>query len=264
MSLGSSTLVRRGLVTLTSAAVLTSSLLGVASNALAQDSTPAGSPSSSPVASPAASPAAVTGTPVDVAGCWPDASVGKWMSMADGYTIFEQWSTPPQMVIDPAGHYTAIIHTTAGDITVQLLASDAPVTVNNFICLAGHGFYDKTKFHRIIAGFVIQGGDPTGTGTGGPGYQFADELPGDGLDYTAGTLAMANAGANTNGSQWFITLADLSGRLPKNYTIFGKVIGGMDIVTALGNTPVTTSATGEASAPTQPVGITGVTVVQNP
>ena len=263
MSLGSSTLVRRGLVTLTAAAVLTSSLLGAAGNVLAQDSSPAASPSSSPVASPAASPA-VTGTPVDVSGCWPDASVGKWMSMADGYTIFEQWSTPPQMVIDPAGHYTAIIHTTAGDITVQLLASDAPVTVNNFICLAGHGFYDKTKFHRIIAGFVIQGGDPTGTGTGGPGYQFADELPGDSLDYTAGTLAMANAGANTNGSQWFITLADLSGQLPKNYTIFGKVIGGMDIVTALGNTPVTTSATGEASAPTQPVGVTGVTVVQNP
>lgn len=259
MPLGSSTLVRRGLVSLTAAAVFTSSLFGVASVS-AQEA----SPSSSPVASPAASPVAISGTPVDVAGCWPDAATGQWMSMADGYTIFEQWSTPPQMVIDPAGHYTAVIHTTAGDITVQLLASDAPVAVNNFVCLAGHGYYDKTKFHRIIAGFVVQGGDPTGTGRGGPGYQFADELPGASLDYSAGTLAMANAGANTNGSQFFFTLADLSGRLPKNYTIFGKVIGGMDIVTKLGQTPVAASPTGEASTPTQPVGITGVTVVQNP
>ncbi|MGC4190950.1 MAG: peptidylprolyl isomerase [Thermomicrobiales bacterium] len=259
MPFGSSALVRRGLVSLTAAVVLTSSLFGVAS-VTAQESTPSASPASSPVASPAA----VTGTPVDVSGCWPDASTGTWMSMSDGYTIFEQWSTPPQMVIDPASHYTAIIHTTAGDITVQLLASDAPTTVNNFICLAGNGFYDKTKFHRIIAGFVVQGGDPTGTGMGGPGYQFSDELPGDGLDYTAGTLAMANSGANTNGSQFFITLADLSGQLQKNYTIFGKVVGGMDIVSALGNTPVTTSpTTGESSVPTQPVGVTGVTVVQN-
>lgn len=259
MSLRRSSLVRRGLVSLTAVAALTSSLFGVASVA-AQDATP----STSPAASPAASPVAISGTPVDVSGCWPDASTSQWMSMADGHTIFEQWSTPPQMVIDPAGHYTAVIHTTAGDVTVQLLASDAPVTVNNFICLAGNGFYDKTKFHRIIAGFVVQGGDPTGTGMGGPGYQFADELPGDGLDYTAGTLAMANAGANTNGSQFFFTLADLSGQLPKNYTIFGKVIGGMDIVMQLGQTPVGASPTGEASAPTQPVGITGVTVVQNP
>ncbi len=259
MSLGHHPLIRRGLVSLAAASVFTSSLFGIATTVSAQDATPPAAPAASPIASPV-----VTGTPVDTSGCWPDASAIKWQSLTDGASIMAQYPAAPQMVIDPNGHYTAVIHTTAGDITVQLLASDAPTTVNSFVCLSGQGFYDKTRFHRIIAGFVVQGGDPTATGRGGPGYQFNDELPGDGLDYTAGTLAMANSGANTNGSQFFFTLADLTGQLPKNYTIFGKVIGGMDVLAALANTPVTMSPTGEASAPTQPVGIISVSVTKNP
>ena len=109
-----------------------------------------------------------------------------------------------------------------------VLSRDAPVTVNNFVCLAEDGYFNDTPFHRIVKGFVIQGGDPTGTGSGGPGYKFADEPVT--RDYERGTLAMANAGPNTNGSQFFIVLDDLRGKLPKNYTIFGRVTAGMDVV----------------------------------
>ena len=107
---------------------------------------------------------------------------------------------------------------------VEFFPEDAPMTVNNFVCLAEDGYFDNTPFHRIVKGFVIQGGDPTGTGSGGPGYKFADEPITK--DYERGTLAMANAGPNTNGSQFFIVLDDLRGKLPKNYTIFGRVTGG--------------------------------------
>jgi Cyclophilin type peptidyl-prolyl cis-trans isomerase/CLD len=124
--------------------------------------------------------------------CWPSEP-----SMANGYA---QWSAAPQLVIDPSGSYTATIETNRGTIVVDLLAEQAPNTVNNFVCLALAGYYDVTVFHRIIQGFMIQGGDPTGTGSGGPGYQFADELPTGELPYKRGTMAMANAGPNTNGS----------------------------------------------------------------
>ena len=126
-----------------------------------------------------------------------------------GGNVKKTYSAPPPMTIDQNKNYTATIKTNYGDIVIQLLPKEAPLTVNNFVFLARAGFYDGVKFHRVITGFMIQSGDPTGTGTGGPGYKFADELPTT-LDYTKGTVAMANSGPNTNGSQFFIMLADYS------------------------------------------------------
>lgn len=146
----------------------------------------------------------------------------------------KQWKTPPDMQIDPAGSYQATLDTTHGPITIDLLADRSPNTVNNFVFLAREGFYDGVVFHRVIPGFVIQGGDPTGTGQGGPGYRFADELEGAG-NYTRGTVAMANAGPNTNGSQFFVCLGDVG--LPHKYTIFGRVTDGMEAVDAIAALP---------------------------
>ncbi len=163
------------------------------------------------------------------------------------------------MTIDPNKQYVATIKTNYGDIAVQLFPKDAPLAVNNFVFLARQGFYDGVKFHRVVRGFVIQSGDPTGTGGGGPGYRFADEKVT--RDYTEGILAMANAGANTNESQFFITLADLRANLPKNYTIFGQVIGGLDVVHKIGDVPVRANpATGELSVPTADVHIDTITI----
>jgi len=148
---------------------------------------------------------------------------------------------------------TATIGTTKGDIEVEIFTEGAPKAAGNFLDLAEKGFYDGVIFHRVVPGFVIQGGDPTGTGTGGPGYKFADE-PFQG-DYYRGTLAMANAGPNTNGSQFFICLADLAGRLPKNYTIFGQVTKGMDVVDA-----IAAGRTGSGDRPVEPVKMTKVSV----
>lgn len=169
-----------------------------------------------------------------------------------------QWSSPPAMTIDQGKQYTATIKTNYGDIKLQLFPKDAPLTVNSFVFLARQGFYDGVKFHRVVKGFVMQGGDPTGTGTGGPGYKFADEKVTK--DYVAGTLAMANSGPNTNGSQFFITLANLSGRLPKNYTIFGLVTAGSDVIQKIANVPVKTNSSGEASSPTVDVHIETITI----
>jgi len=154
--------------------------------------------------------------------------------------------------------YTATLETNHGSLDVEFYPEEAPNTVNNFVNLAKDGYYDGTPFHRIIKRFMIQGGDPTGTGSGGPGYKFADETVQK--DYEPGTLAMANAGPNTNGSQFFICHADLSGTLPKNYTIFGKVTNGLDVVDAIANVPVGRSSSGEESAPKEPVVLQKVTV----
>jgi cyclophilin family peptidyl-prolyl cis-trans isomerase len=151
------------------------------------------------------------------------------------------------MAIDPNKTYTADIATNFGTFTVEFYPQDAPNTVNNFICLANDGYYNNTPFHRIIAGFVIQGGDPTGTGAGGPGYRFNDEPIS--RDYVKGTLAMANAGPNTNGSQFFVVLDNLTGRLPKNYTVFGQVTNGIDVVDKIAAVQVGRSRSGEMSAP---------------
>jgi len=151
---------------------------------------------------------------------------------------------------------TAVLHTEKGDITISLNADQTPLTVNNFVTLAKKGFYNKTIFHRVIKGFMIQGGDPKGDGTGGPGYKFNDE-PFTG-EYTRGTVAMANAGPNTNGSQFFIMHQD--NPLPKNYVIFGKVISGMDTVDAIAESPVQSSFSGELSSPVTPTKILSVDV----
>ena len=162
-----------------------------------------------------------------------------------------QYANPPEIVIDPAKTYTATIETSAGSMTAELFASEAPRTVNNFVFLANEGFYTDVIFHRVISGFMIQGGDPTGTGTGGPGYRFDDEPVG--RDYKRGTLAMANAGANTNGSQFFVMHADYA--LPPNYTIFGKLSAGEAVVDAIANAPK-----GAQDRPVNPVAIKSVTI----
>ena len=146
----------------------------------------------------------------------------------------QQYDVAPDLGIDLNTTYAAVIHTNHGDITVEFDAVNAPQTVNNWIFLAREGFYDGVIFHRVVSDFVIQGGDPTGTGTGGPGYNFRDELDGPGR-YSRGTLAMANAGPNTNGSQFFICLADVG--LPHAYTVFGKVTDGMEAVDAIAAQP---------------------------
>ncbi len=173
----------------------------------------------------------------------------------------KQYRSKPAMAIDPNKKYTATLQTSKGSFDVEFFPEDAPVTVNNFVCLARDGYYDNTPFHRIIAGFMFQGGDPTGTGRGGPGYQFEDEPIK--RDYEAGTLAMANAGPNTNGSQFFVVLADQSGSLPKNYTIFGRVTGGQDVVEAIGATPVRAGAGRERSSPVEPVTLEKVTIQES-
>jgi len=170
--------------------------------------------------------------------------------------------TPKQeqqkMIIDSKKSYSALMHTTAGDITISLNASKTPITVNNFVALSKKGFYDKTIFHRVIEDFMIQGGDPMGNGMGGPGYTFDDE-PFDG-EYTRGTIAMANAGPDTNGSQFFILHADYD--LPKNYVIFGSVTAGLDVVDAIATAPVSVSSSGEQSKPVMPVEIKNIEIIE--
>jgi peptidylprolyl isomerase len=173
-------------------------------------------------------------------------------------TKTKSWPSPPLMTIDQNKTYTATMKTNYGDIVIQLFPQEAPVTVNNFVFLARQGFYDDVKFHRVIKGFMIQGGDPTGTGMGGPGYQFKDELPTT-RSYTKGIIAMANAGANTNGSQFFIMLADVS--LPKAYSIFGQVISGQDVVDKIGSVPVD-DPNSQSPKPTVDVHINTITIIE--
>jgi cyclophilin family peptidyl-prolyl cis-trans isomerase len=139
------------------------------------------------------------------------------------------------MCIDVTKTYTAMLDTDAGNIVITLNPSEAPKTVNNFVFLIGYHYYDGTAFHRVIPDFVDQGGDPTGTGAGGPGYEFADELPKSSSAYVAGSLAMANSGANTNGSQFFIVVDSGGSQLAPSYSLFGQVTSGMNVVTAINN-----------------------------
>jgi peptidylprolyl isomerase len=144
----------------------------------------------------------------------------------------QRFAEPPELGIDPAKRYTATIDTTLGELVVALDAAGAPKTVNNFVFLALNHYYDDVIFHRIINGFMCQGGDPTGTGTGGPGYRFEDELPKPGR-YEVGSVAMANAGPNTNGSQFFIVSGPNGVGLPPLYSLFGKVVKGLDVVDSM-------------------------------
>jgi peptidylprolyl isomerase len=169
-----------------------------------------------------------------------------------------QFSSPPPMTIDKNKQYTATIKTNFGDIVIELLAKEAPATVNNFVSLARQGYFNGVKFHRVIKDFVIQSGDPTGTGRGGPGYQFDDELPVK-RSYDDGIVAMANAGPNTNGSQFFIGIGSKVRNLNNvpNYTIFGRVTAGLDVAKKIGEVPVTGP---EPSSPTVDVHIDTVSI----
>ena len=146
----------------------------------------------------------------------------------------KEWASAPEMVIDPAKTYTATIATEKGDMVLELFANKTPKTVNNFVFLAREGFYDNITFHRVIADFMAQGGDPTGTGMGGPGYRFADEFHPELKHDKPGILSMANAGPGTNGSQFFITHVPTP-HLNNKHSVFGQVTEGMDVLMALKN-----------------------------
>jgi cyclophilin family peptidyl-prolyl cis-trans isomerase len=176
---------------------------------------------------------------------------------ADGTSEKRQrFDAPPPMVIDPDRRYTATMATSKGTMVIELDPRAAPKTVNNFVFLARWHYYDGIVFHRIIPGFVLQGGDPEGTGRGGPGYRFADELPKPGR-YQVGSLAMANAGPDTNGSQFFIISGADGVRLPPQYSLFGAVVSGHEVIEAI-------DAVGTRSGtPTEQVRIESVTIEEH-
>ncbi len=165
------------------------------------------------------------------------------MEVACGGSVPEGHGRPKQsyeqakQVLDDRSRHQATITTSCGEIEIELYSAESPVTANNFVFLASAGFYDATIIHRVVPGFVIQMGDPTSTGKGGPGYRFADELAAArNRGYARGTVAMANSGPDTNGSQFFICLADV--RLPPNYAVFGEVTAGMDVVDRIAAVPL--------------------------
>jgi len=183
---------------------------------------------------------------------------------ADNSTMEEPkqltWDTAPKMQIDNSKSYKAILKTSKGDIEIELYAADNPITVNNFVFLAKEGYYENVKFHRILKDFMIQTGDPTGTGAGGPGYKFDDELPIT-KAYNKGIIAMANAGPNTNGSQFFIMHADYP--LPPNYVIFGNVTEGLDTLDTISETKTENNGMGEISKPIENIQIQSVEILEN-
>ncbi len=166
----------------------------------------------------------------------------------------QKFDAAPEMGIDPSKRYTATMETSMGTLVIALDPIAAPITVNNFVYLAAQHYYDGVIFHRIINGFVCQGGDPDGNGRGGPGYRFVDELPKPGK-YQIGSLAMANAGPNTNGSQFFIISGPSGVQLPPAYSLFGQVVKGLDIVEMMQNVP-----TGPGDRPKDDVVIRSVTI----
>ena len=174
-------------------------------------------------------------------------------------TYDKTYSAPPAMNIDEKGNYSAVIETSLGSIEIELFTDSAPITVNNFVNLSKDGYYDNVIFHRVIKGFMIQGGDPSGTGHGEmgkyPGYEFQDELNNP-MQYEKGIVAMANRGPNTNGSQFFIMHVDYP--LPYDYTIFGKVSNGIDVVDAIANVQ-----TGDMDKPVDDVVINSVDIKEN-
>ena len=174
-------------------------------------------------------------------------------------TYDKTYLAPPDMNIDEKGNYSAVIETSLGSIEIELFTDIAPITVNNFVNLSNDGYYDNVIFHRVIKGFMIQGGDPSGTGHGEmgkyPGYEFQDELNNP-MQYEKGIVAMANRGPNTNGSQFFIMHVDYP--LPYDYTIFGKVSNGIDVVDAIANVQ-----TGDMDKPVDDVVINSVDIKEN-
>jgi cyclophilin family peptidyl-prolyl cis-trans isomerase len=192
-------------------------------------------------------------------GCWTAESRTLPLTL-EGDRQVPQWKQAPEMAIDVNKTYVATVNTNHGSFEITFFPKEAPKTVNNFVCLARAGFYDNTTFHRIVSGFVIQGGDPEGTGRGGPGYRFEDEPVNRG--YGRGIVAMANAGPNTNGSQFFVCLADVG--LPPAYTIFGEVTKGMDVVDKIAAVPTRAlPGSNERSSPTEPVTVSSVTIAES-
>ena len=171
----------------------------------------------------------------------------------------EAYPSPPEVTIDTSADYRATLETSCGPIVIALDAAAAPTTVNNFVFLAREGFYDGLTFHRVVSGFVIQGGDPEGTGRGGPGYAIPDELPDDG--YAEGDLAMANAGPDTAGSQFFIVTGDASA-LPNAYTRFGRIVEGLDVARTIEGFADPDADPGDPAAqtPVSPIYIDSVTI----
>jgi len=169
----------------------------------------------------------------------------------------QKFSAPPEMGIDPAKRYTATMTTSMGELVIALDPIKAPLTTNNFVFLALNHYYDGVIFHRIINGFVCQGGDPEGTGRGGPGYKFADELPKPG-QYEIGSVAMANAGPNTNGSQFFLISGPSGAGLPPQYSLFGKIVKGLDVLDRMQRVP-----TARGDRPVDDVVIESVTITEH-
>ena len=168
--------------------------------------------------------------------------------------VTKKFGSMPPMGIDPAKRYSVSMETTLGTMVIALDAAAAPLTVNNFVYLAAHHYYDGVIFHRIIKGFMCQGGDPEGSGRGGPGYKFGDELPKPGK-YQIGSVAMANAGPNTNGSQFFIVSGSSGVGLPPQYSLFGQVVKGLEVVEAMQNV-----ATRPGDRPVEDVVIKSITI----
>lgn len=167
------------------------------------------------------------------------------------------FSSAPEMCIDPSKTYTAVLDTSLGSMTIALDAAAAPKTVNNFVVLARYKYYEGIIFHRIINSFMCQGGDPTGTGRGGPGYKFEDELPAPGA-YKVGSIAMANSGPNTNGSQFFLVSGPSGAGLPPQYSLFGQITDGLEILEAMQNV-----ATDRSDKPDVDVVINSVTISES-
>jgi cyclophilin family peptidyl-prolyl cis-trans isomerase len=229
-------------------------LLVACSPGAAPASTPTPRPPAPTQASGAQVSANLTGIPASKPAASPSAQGGS-VSAAP-----RQFSAPPQMQIDPSKTYTATIDTTMGSMKADLFASDAPITVNNFVFLAQQHYYDGSPFHRIIKGFMVQTGDPVNrNGTGGPGYRFQDEPVK--RSYERGTLAMANAGPNTNGSQFFI-VQGTNVNLPPNYTIFGKLTSGLDTLDKIATTP-TGPGRGGPDTPRTPITINTITITES-
>jgi cyclophilin family peptidyl-prolyl cis-trans isomerase len=219
----------------------------------------AGSTTTTVAGSAATTAAGSTKKPVDLPALAPGAAIkgDTPCPPADGTaartTMFEK---VPPMCINPAKTYTAEVQTSKGLLVVNLDVKNAPKTVNNFVVLARYHFFDGIAFHRIIPGFVVQGGDPQQTGLGGPGYKFEDELPKAG-SYKVGSLAMANSGANTNGSQFFIVTGDAGASLPPSYSLFGQVTQGLDVVAAMDAVGIAGTQDGK---PSEVVTIKSVTI----
>ena len=215
-----------------------------------------------PTPEPAA-PTAPVGTPVieiaDTPTPDPLSTPTPQVRQLAGGRTYKQYAAAPLMTIDPNGTFLAQIRTNKGDITLELFASEAPKTVNNFVFLAREGFYNGVSFHRVMKEFMIQTGDPKGNGSGGPGYRFADEPVS--RSYSKGIVAMANAGPNTNGSQFFIVHGAQVGLRPL-YTIFGQVASGLDTVDAIADSPVRASDRGEVSSPIEPIIIDSIEITQ--